>query len=134
LSAEMLAVARANLDRARLAHCQVRKADMYRLPLASDTFDLLTMHMVLHYAERPADVLSEAARVLQPNGRLVIVDFAPHDEVTLRTEHAHHWLGFTNESIHQWLTDAHLVPEPPTQLDGDPLTVRLWTAHRPELH
>ncbi|MEM7251726.1 MAG: metalloregulator ArsR/SmtB family transcription factor [Pseudomonadota bacterium] len=137
LSPDMLAVARTNLDRAQLPHCQVRKADMYQLPLPSDTFDLLTLHMVLHYAERPVQVLSEAARVLRPGGRVVIVDFAPHEEATLRTEHAHHWLGFSNEIISQWLQEAHLSAEAPMQLVGNPLTVKLWTARRPlpqELH
>ena len=128
VSPEMLGVARSNLDRAQLPNCQVRKADMYQLPLPSAAFDLLTMHMVLHYAEQPWDVLQEAARVLQPNGRLVIVDFAPHAEIMLRAEHAHHWLGFTTESIRQWMEMARLIPESPIELIGNPLTVMLWPA------
>src|SRR5205807_2080936 len=38
LSREMLAVARANLERAGLTHCSVRQADMYQLPLGSHAF------------------------------------------------------------------------------------------------
>ena len=60
-------------------NCQVRQSDMYQLPLPSASFDAVLVHQVLHYAEEPAEVLAEAARVLRPGGSLVIVDFARHD-------------------------------------------------------
>ena len=104
LSREMLAVARSNLERAGLRNCQVRQSDMYQLPLPSASFDAVLVHQVLHYAEEPAEVLAEAARVLRPGGRLVIVDFARHDHESLRTEHAHRRLGFGDEEIAGWLT------------------------------
>ena len=58
------------------AHCAVRLADMYRLPLPDASFDLAVLQMVLHYAEDPAGVLAEAARVLRPGGRLIVIDLA----------------------------------------------------------
>ena len=64
LSRDMLLVARANLWRKGLRHCLVRQADMMRLPFPSGRFDSVTLHMVLHYAERPAVAIAEAARVL----------------------------------------------------------------------
>src|SRR5690349_3123904 len=73
-SREMLAVARANLERAGLRHCQVRQADMYQVPLPAGSFDVVIVHQVLHYAESPAGVLAEAARLLRPGGRLLVVD------------------------------------------------------------
>jgi methylenetetrahydrofolate reductase (NADPH) len=78
MSREMLAVARANLDRAGVAHAQVRQGDIYAPPVERDAFDLVTMHQVLHYLDDPALAIREAARLLRPSGRLVIVDFAPH--------------------------------------------------------
>ncbi|MCE2509940.1 MAG: metalloregulator ArsR/SmtB family transcription factor [Alphaproteobacteria bacterium] len=131
LSREMLAIARANLERAGLAHGQVRQADMYQLPLADRAFDLVTIHQVLHYADRPADAIREAARVLKPNGRLLIVDFAPHGEEALRKEHAHRRLGFRNEEIQAWLKSARLKPGLQKTLPGRPLTVVLWRATQP---
>ena len=84
MSREMLAVARANLDQAEIAHAQVRLGDLYAPPVERDAFDLVTMHQVLHYLDQPGLAIREAARLLRPAGRLVIVDFASHDREVLR--------------------------------------------------
>jgi ubiquinone/menaquinone biosynthesis C-methylase UbiE len=130
LSREMLAVARVNLERASLRNCSIRQADMYQLPLASASFDAVVIHQVLHYAERPAAVIAEAGRVLRPEGRLVIVDFAPHGLEFLRSEHAHRRLGFADAEVTAWCVAAGLEPEPARLLPGNPLTVALWQARR----
>ncbi len=132
LSREMLAVARANLERAGLRNCQVRLGDMYQLPVPSGSFDSVTIHQVLHYADAPGDVIMEAARVLRPGGRLIVIDFAPHREESLRVDHAHRRLGFTDEEIANWLKRAGLASSVPTRLHGDPLTICLWCAQRSE--
>ena len=131
LSREMLAVARANLERARLRHCQVRHGDMYSLPLAGASIDVVTFHQVLHFADRPAAAIAEAARVLRPGGRLAVVDFAPHDLEFLRDQHAHRRLGFDDAEVAGWCRAAGLVPEPARHLPGQPLTVSVWIARRP---
>ena len=126
----MLAVARVNLERAGLANSIVRLGDMYQLPLADASFDAVVIHQVLHYADRPAAAIAEAARVLRPNGILVVVDFAPHALEFLREEHAHRRLGFADADVDEWCRAAGLDPAPPRRLPGDPLTVVIWTAHR----
>ncbi len=126
LSHEMLAIARANLEKAGLDHCQIRQADMYQLPLPDQSYDLVTVHQVLHYADRPAEVIREAARVLRPEGRLLIVDFAPHALEALRDAHAHRRLGFSDAEIKGWLTAAGLKPGSKRALPGEPLTVTIW--------
>src|SRR5208283_3711610 len=75
-SKAMLALARARLASQALAHCAVRLADMYRLPLPDGSFDVVVLQMVLHHAEDPAGVVREAARVLKPGGRLLLIDLA----------------------------------------------------------
>lgn len=127
-SRDMLAIARVNLDRAGLRNCLARQGDMYALPFTGPQFDLVLLHQVLHYADRPAEVVAEAARVLRPGGRLIIVDVAPHDLESLRRDHAHRRLGFAESDVNDWLARAGLDIHPTLHLAGTPLTVSIWDA------
>jgi ubiquinone/menaquinone biosynthesis C-methylase UbiE len=97
-SRAMLALARARLAKPGLGHLSVRQAEMYSLPLAH-RYDLVLMHMVLHYAEDPAAALAEAARAMSPGGLLVIVDLAQHDRSALAERLAHRWPGFSDAEM-----------------------------------
>jgi ubiquinone/menaquinone biosynthesis C-methylase UbiE len=131
LSLDMLAVARARLDRAGLRHCSVRQGDIYDLALPRDSFDAVVIHQVLHFLDDGARAIQQATQVLRPGGRLLVVDFAPHDLEFLRDEHAHRRLGFAPETVTQWMTAAglevlsqeSLSPEPAS--DGK-IAVSLW--------
>ncbi len=132
-SAPMLAVARANLDRAGIASAQVRLGDIQHLPFPRDSFDVVTVHQVLHYLDDPERAIAEAARVLRPGGRLLIVDFAPHDLEFLRERHAHRRLGVARQSMRQWLEAAGLSLADDRDLPAGEgvsgkLTVTLWLA------
>ena len=136
LSLDMLALARARLDRAGLKHCSVRHGDIYDLTLPRDSFDVVIIHQVLHFLDDSARAIAEAARVLRPGGRLLVVDFAPHDLEFLREEHAHRRLGFAAETVMQWLEGAGLdvlrqqtLPPGP---DGK-IAVSLWLARDPRI-
>jgi len=128
-SREMLAIARARLEEAA-SNCSVRQGDIYQIPFADESFDLAVIHQVLHYAEEPDRALKEAARVLRPGGRLVVVDFTPHDLEALREEHKHRRLGFADKELSAWFEKAGLKESKKKKLAGDPLTVGLWTAQR----
>jgi SAM-dependent methyltransferase len=128
-SKAMLALARARLARAGLTHCSVRLADMYRLPLADASFDLAVVQMVLHYAEDPAGVLAEVARVLRPGGRLIVIDLAQHDRAELLSRLAHRWPGFGDEAMRGLLDSAGIEQGEPHTIAG-PLAIRLWPATR----
>jgi hypothetical protein len=69
--------------------------------------------------------------VLKPGGRLVIVDFAPHQLDHLRAQHAHRRLGFSDAEISGWMEAAGLTPEAAIRLPGTQLTVSLWPAAKP---
>ena len=66
LSLDMLLLARDRLERAGLRNCSVRQGDIYDLPLADDSFDVVIMHQVLHFLDDGARAIREAARVLRP--------------------------------------------------------------------
>src|SRR5690554_2094575 len=135
----MLAYARAKLGREGLEHAQVRHGDIYNLAFADGVADAIVMHQVLHFLSDPGRAIREAARVLAPGGRLLIVDFAPHQLEFLRDEFAHERLGFSSAQVGQWLGDAGLVLEqrrdlpPPAGREDGELTVSLWLASRPKV-
>jgi len=128
-SRAMLALARARLAKPSLAHCAVRQADMYRLPL-SGGYDVVVLQMVLHYAEDPDAALAEAARVLAPGGRLIVVDLARHHRADLAERLAHRWPGFTDAGMQAAFGKIGLLPAVPMSVPG-PLEVRLWSAAMP---
>jgi ubiquinone/menaquinone biosynthesis C-methylase UbiE/DNA-binding transcriptional ArsR family regulator len=132
-SRDMLAVARANLDRSGITKASIRHGDIFNLPLDGQVFDLVTIHQVLHFLEQPEAAIAEAARMLSPGGRLVIIDLAPHTLEYLRDDHAHLRLGFSRQTMKDWLEKAGLSVEqvvdlaPDTAASGQ-LTVTLWLA------
>ncbi len=128
-SKQMLALARARLAKRELNNCTVRLADMYRLPLADGSFDTAVLQMVLHYAEDPAGAVAEAARVLAPGGRLIVIDLAEHGRTDLTAKRAHRWPGFSDDGIHRFLTAAGLNDAGAVTIPG-PLDVRIWSAIR----
>lgn len=130
LSSDMLSIARANLEANGKVNCAVRQGDMYQVPFSADSFDLVSIHQVLHYADEPVRALAEAARVLRQGGRLAIVDFAPHEEETLRTDHQHRRLGFSEKEVADICRDCGLDIKEVQHLPGDPLTVTLWVAEK----
>jgi ubiquinone/menaquinone biosynthesis C-methylase UbiE len=130
-SPEMLRVARVKLSQAGLDRAELRQGDMYALTLPSGCAETVIIHQVLHYAQNPAAAVAEAARLLTPGGRLLIVDFAPHERDELRTSDAHVRLGFADEAVLNYLEEAGLQGEVVEHLEGGELTVTLWLARQP---
>ncbi|WP_275783545.1 ArsR/SmtB family transcription factor [Pararhizobium gei] len=132
-SRDMLAVARSNLDRAGITKASIRHGDIFNLPLDDHQFDLVVIHQVLHFLQQPEAAIAEAARMLSAGGRLAIIDFAPHSVEHLRDEHAHLRLGFSRQTMAEWLDKVGLRVEQivdlaPEQDRGGQLTVTIWLA------
>jgi ArsR family transcriptional regulator len=132
LSQQMLNIARSNCSRAGIEKVELRHGDIFATRLPSQTADLVVVHQVLHYLSDPAAAVCEAARLVAPGGRLLIVDFAPHDLEFLRDEHQHRRLGFSDEEIGRWLDEAGLSHGEAVALapDTEGLTVKIWAAER----
>jgi ubiquinone/menaquinone biosynthesis C-methylase UbiE len=138
MSPAMLSIARTRLDRAGLRHCTVRQGDIFDLALPRDSFDVVLIHQVLHYLDDGAGAIREAVRVLRPGGRLLVIDFAPHDLEFLRDEHAHRRLGFPAEIVTQWMHSAGLdcvsqYSMPPEPGSDGKIAVSLWLGRDPRV-
>jgi ArsR family transcriptional regulator len=115
-SAAMLAAAQDAVP----ANVDLRQGALEALPIGDGEVDLALLVLVLHHAPDPARVLAEAARVLKPGGRLVVVDLRPHDREDYRRSMGHVWLGFGDLQISRLLQAAGfeaarvvpLAPEP----------------------
>jgi len=132
-SRQMLAIARASLDDMQ-AKAAVRFGDAYAPPIDANAADLVTIHQVLHFLSEPARAVAEAVRLLKSGGRLVIVDFAPHELEFLREEHAHRRLGFADEEIAECCAAAGILNLRITSLaprQRGALTVKIWSGDKP---
>jgi ubiquinone/menaquinone biosynthesis C-methylase UbiE len=142
VSPDMLAIARDRLLRENVRNAQVRLGDIYRLPFPNGSvgptgapgagFDVVLFHQVLHYLDDPGTAVAEAARVMGPGGRLLIADFASHQEEFLREEFAHRRLGFSDREVEGWFSAAGLSSSGSETVaprsEGEKLTVKLWLA------
>lgn len=137
-SPEMLTIARDRMVNAGIANCQVRRGDVYRLPFADSTasngFDAVIFHQVLHFLDDPLAAIREAARVMRAGGRMLIADFAPHELEFLRSDFAHRRLGFSGSEVENWFRSAGLngiVTESfaPTHA-SQALSVVIWLGER----
>jgi ArsR family transcriptional regulator len=129
----MLNIARRNTAEAGLTHVELRHGDIFDIRLPEGGADLVVVHQVLHYLGDPAAAVREAGRIVSDDGKLIIVDFAPHKHEFLREQHQHRRLGFSDDEMARWLSEAGLSHVtlrelPPTRADG--LTVRIWAASR----
>jgi ArsR family transcriptional regulator len=135
LNHAMLAYARMKLERAGLSHAQVRHGDLHNVPLPDGAADAVVLHQVLHFLDDPAAAVAEAARLLAPGGKLLVVDFAPHELEFLREQSAHRRLGFAKDQLGRLFEGVglklerfrELAPQP----SGGKLTVSLWLAQKP---
>lgn len=132
LSHQMLTVARSKLEEAGVANASVRHGDATASPYPDNSANLVIIHQVLHFLDDPGRALNEAARVLKPGGRLVVVEFAPHTQEHLRSEHAHRHLGVSEQDMARWADKAGLAVQS-AKTFGAPggekgISVMVWSA------
>lgn len=132
---DMLNVARSNLDALDITQAEVRHGDVYNLALGRNMFDLIIIHQVLHFLDDPQAAVREAVRALAPSGKIIIVDFASHDQEFLRDQHQHQRLGFDDNVVNGWFESHGLQVQPATTVSGSggtdsrpALTVKVWAA------
>lgn len=106
ISDRVLTAARARLS--ALENVEFVRGDMHQLPFEDGSFDQVLLLNALSYADRPGDVIREAARVLRPAGRLVAVTLAEHPfaEEAKLYDHVQH--GFEPKALAHMLVEAGL--------------------------
>ena len=88
-------LARAQLLLAGSANCSLRQGDMYALPFADGEFDTVILDDVLTTADRPTDVIEEAARLLKKGGRMLLLASLGNKDVDEVTGHFAQWAAQT---------------------------------------
>jgi len=128
----------AMLDEARrriatLDGVELRLGEMAHLPLSDNECRGAVLNMVLHHAPRPAEVLSELARIVAPGGDLIIADMVRHERDWMRERLADQWLGFERDELSGWLAAAGFDLKSYTVVEGEgeALSVFIAVAHKP---
>ncbi|MFT4074118.1 MAG: metalloregulator ArsR/SmtB family transcription factor [Asticcacaulis sp.] len=130
LSQHMLNIARSKAFDAELNGIDFRHGDIYDTRLPAASADLVIVHQVLHFLADPGRAIAEAARLLKPGGRLLIVDFEHHALEIMREQYQHRRLGMLDEDMRSWFDTAGLTADStkslPPKVAG--LTVKIWLA------
>jgi ArsR family transcriptional regulator len=117
-SPAMLEAARTRL--AGVENAEVRRGQLEAVPLADGEMDAATLVLVLHHLPEPERALAEAARILRPGGRLLLIDMLPHDREEYRQSMGHVWLGFEDEQLARWFEAAGFHAPVVRPLPADP--------------
>ena len=108
-SASMVMKARETIEKCNLRHkVDVRLAEMEHLPVADHSVRTVIMNQVLHHSGQPIEIFREIRRVMEPNGNLVLADLMSHNFDWMRERLADQWLGFKQEELEAWLSEAEM--------------------------
>jgi ArsR family transcriptional regulator len=105
-SPAMLKAAKTRVKDQNLENVDLRQGTIENLPIDKASVDVALLALVLAYTENPAAALKEVRRILKPGGVVLIIDLQPHGVELFRTELNHRWMGFPQEELTSWLTDA----------------------------
>ncbi len=93
----------------RFRNVEVRAGDMHALPFADGPFDLVVLMHALTYAAKPAQAVTEAARVLKRGGRLLLSSLAKHEHRAVVEAYSHVNLGFGERDLRKFIDKAGLI-------------------------
>jgi len=126
-SARMIEVCREQALRHGVKNIDYRLGDMEEIPIGDGEVDLVFFSQSLHHALHPELALAEAARILVPGGRIVILDLVRHRFEQARELYADEWLGFSESDLESMLQSAGFINVEATVVDKEPETPQFQT-------
>lgn len=123
----MIEVGREQATRRGVKNIDYRLGDMEEIPIANGEVDLVFFSQSLHHALHPERALAEAARILVPGGRVVILDLAKHRFEEAREVYADEWLGFSEAELETMLQNAGFCQVEAAVVDKEPETPQFQT-------
>ncbi len=126
-SEKMIDVGRAQAQRLGQKNIDFRVGDMEELPIRAGAVDCVFFSQSLHHALHPQLALEEAARILRPGGRIVVLDLVQHRYEEARALYADEWLGFSESELESMLTQAGFREASASIVDKDPAAPQFQT-------
>ena len=126
-SAKMIEVGRELAARHGINNIDYRLGDMEEIPIADGEVDLVFFSQSLHHALHPERAIQEAARILAPGGRIVVLDLLKHRFEEAREMYADEWLGFSEAELESMLENAGFVHVEASVVDKEPETPQFQT-------
>jgi ArsR family transcriptional regulator len=121
-SEKMLEVGREQAARHGIVNIEFRQGDMEEVPISNASLDLVFFSQSLHHALHPDRAIQEAARILRPGGRIVVLDLLKHRFEEARELYADEWLGFSEAELEALLTRAGFSAVQISVVDKEPET------------
>jgi SAM-dependent methyltransferase len=100
--------ARALARRRRMSNVIWKQGQLERLPIRDATVDVAMLSQALHHAHNPARAVQEAARIVKPGGRVLVLDLRTHQEEWVRAKLGDRRLGFEDDELKRMLLGAGL--------------------------
>ena len=126
-SARMIEVGREQAQRHGVKNIDYRLGDMEEIPIGDGEVELVFFSQSLHHALHPERALAEAARILVPGGRIMILDLVRHRFEEARELYADEWLGFSEAELESMLENAGFTEVQTSVVDKEPETPQFQT-------